>query len=570
MRRPVHALSVLTRIRVAAISAVLLPWCWTLTPTASSAADEATPPALKTRLVSVSLFKNGLGFVTREGELPKGQSVLLLEALPAPAHGTFWVYTQSEDATIKDVVAFHSETVDRVEATSVAEMIEANVGQTVDLRISDKETVRAKIIANPTTRTGDPLSSDPNDSPYAPYRPPGDAARLVLLQTSGKTIALSKDAVQQLSSTEGPLKTTIERKRRTVTLRLNAANPSGKGRVVVQYLAKGITWAPSCAIEITDPKKARVTTKAEIIDEIEDLDNVSVSLVTGYPNLKFADVTDPIAMRGNLAAFLGNLSNPAQEGDYQGRGDVLAQRAVMDNSRFGREENFPAYATGPQEGQTREELFFYDQRNVTLKNGERGYYPLFTTEVPYEHLYEWKIGDALDEQEQYRNQNEGGRENVEDVWHSIRLTNTGSVPWTTSPALTMQGGKVLGQDLIHYTSPGSKTTVRITKAVDVSAEQAEYEVSRTRNAANFYGYSYDLVEVRGKLKATNYKDKNITLTITKELSGEVVKTVPAAKVEQTARGLKKVNPKSALTWELPIKSRDKIEIEYSYKVYVRG
>src|SRR5882672_8810670 len=117
MRRPVHALSVLTRIRVAAISAVLLPWCWTLTPTASFAADEATPPALKTRLVSVSLFKNGLGFVTREGELPKGQSVLLLEALPAPAHGTFWVYTQSEDATIKDVVAFHSETVDRVEAT---------------------------------------------------------------------------------------------------------------------------------------------------------------------------------------------------------------------------------------------------------------------------------------------------------------------------------------------------------------------------------------------------------------------------------------------------------------------
>jgi hypothetical protein len=43
--------------------------------------------------------------------------------------------------------------------------------------------------------------------------------------------------------------------------------------------------------------------------------------------------------------------------------------------------------------------------------------------------------------------------------------------------------------VIHYTSVGDKTTVRITKAVDVNAEQAEYEVARTRNAANFYGYN---------------------------------------------------------------------------------
>jgi hypothetical protein len=40
-------------------------------------------------------------------------------------------------------------------------------------------------------------------------------------------------------------------------------------------------------------------------------------------------------------------------------------------------------------------------------------------------------------------------------------------------------------------------------------------------------------------------------------------------VKRTARGLKKVNPKSILTWELPIKARKKTEIDYSYKVYVR-
>ena len=561
--------SIVPRCRAATIASILLCWSWTPVLPSSAWADEASSSVLKTKLVSVSLFKNGLGFVTREGELPKGQSSLLIEDLPVPAHGTFWVYPENDAATVKDLVAFETQSVQRVEAISVAEMVEANVGQTVDVRLSDKETVRAKISSVAANRTADPTELGAGDSPFAPYGPPSESASLVLLQISGKTTALNWNAVQQLSSTDGALKTTVERKKRGMALRLNAANPGGGGRVVVQYLAKGITWAPSCAIEISDAKKARVTTKAEIIDEIEDLDHVSVSLVTGFPNLKFADVTDPMAMRGNLAAFLTNLSNPAQFADFRGRGDVLAQRAVMDNERFGREEMSPSYSTGPQEGQTREELFFYDQQSVTLKKGERGYYPLFTTEVPYEHLYEWKIGDVLDEQEQYRPRDEGGSEKVEDVWHSIRLTNTSNVPWTTAPAMTMQGDKVLGQDLIHYTSVGAKTTVRITKAVDISAEQAEYEVARTRNAANFYGYSYDLVEVRGKLKATNFKNKIVTLTVTKELSGEVVKTMPVANVEQTARGLKKVNPKSVLTWELPIKPREKTEIEYSYKVYVR-
>ncbi len=205
---------------------------------------------------------------------------------------------------------------------------------------------------------------------------------------------------------------------------------------------------------------------------------------------------------------------------------------------------------------------------MTLKRGERGYYPLFTAEVPYEHVYEWKIGDTLDEQDRYGNRDQREPE-ADEIWHSIRLTNAGSVPWTTAPAMTMQEGQILGQDLIHYTSVGAKTTVRITKAVDIKAEHAESEVDRKRNAAVFYGSSYDLVDVRGTLKATNYKDKRLTMTISKELSGEMVQSTPEARVERTAKGLKKVNPKSILTWELPVDPRGRVEIEYSYRVYVR-
>jgi hypothetical protein len=562
-------MATLRRHRHTAWAFAWLAALWMPAPGAAAAADPPALPALKTRLVSVALFKNGLGFVTRAAELPAGSGTVLIEGLPAPAHGTFWVYALDAGASIRDLVAFERETVERLEAVSVPEMIEANVGQTVDLRLGEKETVRAKIVSVAADRASEPPRTGPSRFGYDPgaYVTPPQASSLVILQSGGGTMAVNRNAVLQLSSPSGALRTAIERRKRTVTLRRGADRRGGDGRIAVAYLARGITWAPSCAIDITDPKKARLTAKAEIIDEIEDLDGVQVSFVTGFPNLKFADVIDPIAMRGDLGAFLNDLSNPAQ--GARGNRDVVMQQSVLSNVQMDNEITFPAYASGPQEGQTQEELFFYPQKGVTLRRGERGYYPLFTAEVPYEHLYEWKIGDALDRQDQYRAA-EAGPEKAEDVWHSIRLTNSSSVPWTTAPALTMQGGQVLGQDLIHYTSVGGKTTVRITKAVDIKAEQAEYETARQRNAANFYGTSYDLVEVRGKLEAVNYKDKSITLTITKELSGDVLKSSPAARVTQTAKGLKQVNPRSVLTWELPVKTRGKLAIEYGYKVYVRA
>src|SRR5262245_62558249 len=136
-----------------------------------------------------------------------------------------------------------------------------------------------------------------------------------------------------------------------------------------------------------------------------------------------------MAMRGDLAAFLTNLANPAIAGQYlDNRADITRQVALAGNLND-REEMFPAYSSAPQEGQTREELFFYEQAGVTLRKGQRGYFPLFTTEAPYQHVYEWKIGDVLDEQGQYRNPNDSEPEQTEDVWHGIRLTNTSNVAW---------------------------------------------------------------------------------------------------------------------------------------------
>ncbi len=519
--------------------------------------------AVKSRFVSVSLFKNGLGFVTSEAELTGKTDRIILEQLPVPVHGTFWVYPIGKGVSIGEVRAFENEIVECLPAINMAEVLEANVGSTVVLQLSDGKTITGKILSVPSSRI-QPVPAPQLRSSY--YPAPAETASLMVLQTDEGVVFMNKNSVQQVSilspGNSRPLKpdfkTGMERRKPGAAMEISA---TGKGKIGFQYLTKGITWAPSCSVDISDPKKARILTKAEIINEIGDLENISVNFISGFPNFLFSEVISPIARQGDLAAFLNSLANPAG----RPRSDVMTQRAMFNIPA--ESESFSGYVTRPA-GQSMEELFLYERKNVTLKKGERGYYPLYEMEVPYEHIYEWKIEDTLDEQERYQ-RNEQTRM-TEEVWHSLRLTNTGKIPWTTAPAMTVQSGQILGQDIIYYTSPGGTSNLRITQAVDIKAEQGEYEVNRQRNAANFYGCSYDLVDIKGVLNATNYKTSEVKLTITKMLSGEVVSAGPDAKIEKIARGLKRVNPNCRLTWEIPVKAAEKIQIEYQYKVYVRN
>lgn len=511
------------------------------------------------RIVSVSLFKNGLGFVTEEAEIPGKTEKFVLDNLPVPVHGTFWIYPIGRGISIKDAKAFEMDIIESMPAISVAEILEANVGNTVTLQLSAEKSVTGKILAVPASRT----QSSPPPQLRVPYYPsPIETASLMVFQTEEGILFINKNTVQQVSVAplgsrqplRGDFNMEIERKKKGAALEINTAGSSERGSIGFQYLTKGITWAPSCTVDITGPQKARILAKAEIINEIGDLENINVNFISGFPNLQFSEVVSPIAMQGDLAAFLNNLASPSR----RPQSAVMTQRVMFNVA--GADAAFSGYTTRP-EGQIMEELFLYEKKGISLKKGERGYYPLYETEVPYEHIYEWKIADMLEKNLQ--------EQETEEVWHSLRLTNTGKIPWTTSPAMTTQSGQILGQDILYYTSPGAKSNLRITQAVDIKAEQAEFEVSRQHNALRFYGSSYDLVEVKGVLSATNYKNREIVLTVSKTLSGEVVSAGFDPMIEKIAKGLKRVNPTCLLTWEMPVKAGEKIEIEYAYKVYTR-
>jgi hypothetical protein len=191
---------------------------------------------------------------------------------------------------------------------------------------------------------------------------------------------------------------------------------------------------------------------------------------------------------------------------------------------------------------------------------------LFTAEMPYRHLYTWKIGDQLDGE---RTRPLGDGRSGEEVWHVCRLVNAAKMPLTTAAAEFVKDGQFVGQDTCFYTVPGAEASIRINRAMNVQAEQAEVEVGRKRNAESFYGLSYDLVKLTGELKIRNRLDKAIDLEISKELSGEVLERSGNPTDVQTARGLKQANPKHLITWMVSLGAGDEAKITYGYQLHVR-
>jgi len=474
---------------------------------------------------------------------------------------------------LKSLVAEEIEQQEQLDATTISELLKANVGRRVALWLSaDKGPVTGTIKYFAEER------DKPSPDPYVPgrvpevnrgYIPPSpNQMLLVIIKTDDGDVCINPQMVQRVDF-EGGTERTFSQKSKSVQLVVRLDASASGQKLAVSHLARGITWAPSYIVDISDADKARLAAKAVVINEACDLDMVTLQLVTGFPHLQFADIVSPLALKENLAQFIQALTRgQSQRGMPDIMSNVMRQRAAYSVSGA---EDFamPEYGAADA-GKVAEDLFFYPVENVQLKKGSVGYYPLFTESMPYKHIYQWNIPDYVNEQERYvYNQRRQPSEPEEAVWHCLRLQNSTKVPWTTAPAETIKDGLILGQDTLNYTPVKGETTLRITQAVSVKAEQLELEIDRKRDAAQLYGNHYDLITIQGKLSISNFQDKDITLEITKTLSGEVKSSEPQAEVESLAKGLLRMNAIRKLTWTIELPPGERKELGYIYEVYVR-
>ncbi len=537
-------------------------------------ADEVSDVDVK--IERVALFKNGLGYFTSSATLPKGATTIKLGQLPVPSYGTFWV-GYPKDVKVRSLFTSMENVEESVPARSVAELLQVNLGRKVVINTGSKDvpaisgTIVKVMSEDKPTEPPSPYLMDIRRSPSARRYQPHRAPLLVVIRTETGTVTLNAGSITRADFEGDDITTSVPAVSKQPSIRMELEKAAVGEEIEVTYLARGITWSPSYMIDISDPKTARLSAKALVINEVADLHEVHLDLVTGFPNIQFSEVNSPVAMSQNLEGFLKALTTGRSES--HGRGHMMQQQAMLSNvARFGDRMSvpMPGYSTA-REGTVSEDLFLYPVENLTLARKETACIPLFTAEVPYEHIYIWKIPDMLDENERYRRERERDEQLfAEEVWHSCRLVNNMKMPWTTAAAEFVKDGQLTGQDICYYTALGAETTIRINRAMNLLAEEAELELERKRNAATFGGSRYDLVKVKGELKLQNRLDKSANVEVTKNMSGEVLETVPQAKDIPTAKGLKRVNPRHVLVWEIELKPGQKQTLSYTYEVYVRN
>ncbi len=532
------------------------------------------PPAPETfRIQQVALFKNGLGFFVAEVKCPAARKEFQITLPAVPAHGTFWI-SHTSSIELVNIVATETQISEPVDAVNIPELLKANVGAKVSLTLDDREVVGVIMHVAQERQISPPV-------PYSaggrggnmvryPQMIPPNQAHLMMLQTDVGTLCLNPNIVTNVTFLETKVKQSFMRSNKAVRLDVILEKPAAGQTIGVTYLAKGLTWSPSYMVDISEERRARISAKALILNDACELNDVTIQLVTGFPHLQFSDIASPIAMKEDIAQFLQSLTRGTEPGNrYRAMDNIMVQNAAYAGGGMGG-GSMSEYGSA-EAGTTAEDLFLYPVGQIDLTRDAVAYVPLFTESIPYEHLYQWNIPDYVDAEGRYDFNRSGqtNPDNEQEVWHSLRLTNTTNVPWTTAPAETIKNGMILGQDTLKYTPAGAKGTLRITRAIGIKADQVEFETDRRRDAMQLYGRHYDQVTIKGELSVLNTQSKAVTLEITKTLSGEIKSIDPDAKQEKLATGLRQMNGLSKLTWTIDLAPAVEQQISYTYEVYVR-
>ncbi|MCL5098308.1 MAG: hypothetical protein M1608_12440 [Candidatus Omnitrophica bacterium] len=504
--------------------------------TAGFAYDQASSPAPMSRLPvkEATVFKDGHAFVLREGRLPvNADGQVMMDDLPRPIIGTFWAYSKESNAKLASVVAGRKKMSIERTALTLRELVEANLGADAIVTETNNLSYPCTLIGFPTRSSKELMATSP---PGADERLP-QKGNLVLLKTAEGIKAIPFDQIRDITFKQ-PLhaKTAQEEFRDFLTLKLDWSGqpPDPTAELGLVYLQKGLRWIPGYKVDLDGQGHAHLRLQATVLNELTDLEDVTLQLVIGVPTFYFKDTLDPMAIQETAA----QLSAFFQEGrDRQNRQSALASQfsnAFMAQTQAARMGDFRGGAiegesgSGPEfpESARNEDLFVFTVRNVTLKQGERMVLPIAECTVPYEDVFVLDLPFAPPP-EMARNLNNQQQADMArlftapKVMHKARLMNQSNYPFTTAPALILRQGQVIAQGMMTYTAIGASSDLTLTAAVDLQVNKTDNETGRTPNAFQLNGDQYMRVDLAGEVRVTNHRPRSVKLEVTRYVLGHV-------------------------------------------------
>lgn len=569
-----------------------------------AAVAEFTP-----KVSDVTVFKDGHALVMARGTVTTTDGWCRTREVPSPVLGAFWTFVNDNQSKVDQVQAALVDAATSRPCLTIAEIVQANLGRKATIQENSGATYEGVLL-------GVPERARDEEEPPMPPRERSCGGRgfevlparpeFVLLRTMSGTKLIRHGEIRTITLTEkDPILVHAEKEKvRTVSIHVtrSGGSPDRPVEVGMIYLQKGVRWIPDYRVELLDGGKARISLQATIINELADLDNVTLRLVVGVPSFIMQETPSPMALR-EVNLRLSSFFSPPGRREGENRADYcsMVSNALMSQvaSRMG-----PGRGAGgeggaessgpgpniPSEGQ-QEDLFVYQRAGFSLKKGGRATVELMEATVPYEDIYTWAVpafpsGENLNEG-QLRMLAVAAADTGTKVMHEIRLENTTNVPWTTGPAMVFKGRLPLGQQILTYTSVRNKADLPITLAADLNTKKEEVEVSSERDV-KIGSDHYTRYTLHGKLVVTNFKDKAVKLYVTRQAFGTITKASDDGKItlsnvveDKTAGAMSKkwgwlpwwwsgVNSFSEVKWERTVEPGKTVTLEYDWYYHLRN
>ncbi|MBY0513691.1 MAG: DUF4139 domain-containing protein [Gemmataceae bacterium] len=469
--------------------------------------------------------------------------------MPLPVHGTYYV---EANAPVETRVRMREVDV-KADETTPGNLQDDLAGKRVTVHF--KSDRRAPVV-------GTMLKLKPPKGDEAGM-PPG---RFLLIQTTKGRVYV--DAAEVATVEADDAGDTVKRTRPRLVLTLGATD-NAETKVTIRYLARGLAWAPSYRIDTTDAKTLALEQRAVIRNELADLTEADLRLISGYPSVQFAHVHSPLSPRTTWGAFFGELNNSAYA---HGRNNDVTMNQVVSQNPIGNYRGVSDLAIGATPTGEGVDLHYQPVGRRSLETGEAVELAVAKGKADYERVVEWSVPDTRDE---YGHSARGGRGPGDDdePWDALKFKNPLAFPLTTGPATVTAGGAFNGQRTVYWTNAGEETMLRVNKALSVRTRAVENEQQgkdggSTRDVVWIGGRQYRKVTVDGELTVSNHRKETLSLVLRRRFSGEIVQAEGAPKVALREEGVVSVNRRQELRWAFPLKPGEERTLKYTYTVLV--
>lgn len=517
----------------------------------SMVVSQIAPVDVKPKVISVSMFKNGYAFVTRE--IPITDNSARVVEVPQTSLGSLWFWTN--EGQIDSVTSVDEKTpvVTKVPFSQYQEVLNANPGKKF-------------LFGLLYTEVKDDRKSDRRVTYEGILK--GFTSSMVTVETSEGTVLFPFEKVETLIAKDTNVVLSRDDKSEKTARYYEIKTKNSSKSVMMMSLERGMTWAPGYAIDISSNDKLSFTAKSTVLNDLLDFDNARLRLITGFPNLQFQNILDPLTSRmsvddwlrsisGGVPGGIGGPGGGGMGGQFSNSraGEVTRKAAAADAKSIEFLSFDPAsnpFVSNNASGEQLEDLYFYDLDKVTLKKGSRSYQYLYQFDAAYKRLYTWD-GQA-----------------GSPIFNKIKFKNMTGKPISTAAATMFKKGEVVGQGMMNYTAANTEAELTVGRSLDFPTKSETELIDRTVGAIkDKKGVAImDLITYETELEIENPKEEAANFQIQWGTTGEVVRTEPKVDVNVSKTGIKGSNPYSSLKYDIKVEAGKSAKIVIRYKVYV--